>query len=210
MLPEEARPGSRAARDDPVGREDHSSGCRYHDAPPPSLSLTTMTATPPRLASLSLLLLPALGHAASGSAYTTGRTAGYLVGGLVLFWVAKRLLGDWAWARWLIVPAVAVAILRMNAGPGSMDSAQMQALAATVKADEVVMYSTTDCVYCHQAKAWLQQNGFAFTECNMSVSRSCEQEFRAYKATGTPFLVVRGKRMDDGFDSDQFLELVRS
>jgi len=169
-----------------------------------------MTATFPRLASVSLLLLPALGHAASGSAYATGKAAGYVVGGLVLFWVAKRVLGDWAWARWLIVPVVAVAILRMNAGPGSMDTAQIQALAATVKAEDVVMYSTTECVYCRQAKAWLQQNGFAFTECNMSVNRTCEREFMAYKATGTPFLVVRGKRMDDGFDSDQFLALLRS
>jgi len=172
-----------------------------------------MTAMLPRLASaLPLLLLPAFGHAASGSAYATGKAAGYVFGGIVLFLVAKRLLGELAWARWLIVPVVAVAILRMNAGPGPepMDTPRIQALAATVKAEDVVMYTTTECGYCHQAKAWLQQNGFAFTECNMSVSRTCQQEFAAYKAVGTPFLVVRGERMDDGFDTDQFLALLRS
>ena len=170
-----------------------------------------MTAMLPRLAcALPLLLLPALGHAASGSAYTAGKAAGYVFGGLVLFIVAKRLLGDLAWARWLIVPVVAVAIIRLNPGPGPVDTPQIQALAATVKAEDVVMYTTTECGYCHQAKAWLQQNGFAFTECNMSVSRTCQQEFAAYKAVGTPFLVVRGERMDNGFDSDQFLALLRS
>ena len=37
---------------------------------------------------------------------------------------------------------------------------EIQALAAGVKAEEVVMYSTTECPYCAQAKAWLNQNGF--------------------------------------------------
>lgn len=86
---------------------------------------------------------------------------------------------------------------------------QIHALAATVKAEEVVMYTTTECGYCHQAKAWLNQYGFAYTECNMSVDSRCESEFASYHANGTPFLVLnrqgREHRMHDGFDSDEFL-----
>ena len=91
---------------------------------------------------------------------------------------------------------------------------QLQTLAASIKAEEVVMYSTTECPYCREAKGWLAQNGFAFTECNMSVERRCEAEFKAYGGNGTPFLVIRrgGKEhhMKDGFDSDEFLAALRS
>lgn len=86
---------------------------------------------------------------------------------------------------------------------------QIRALAATVRPEEVVMYSTTECPYCAQAKSWLNRYGFPFTECNMSVDSRCEQEFRNYGGDGTPYLVVQrgGKthHMKDGFDSDEFL-----
>lgn len=167
-----------------------------------------------RTASAAILLLPAVCHAVdSGStAYRSGKAAGYVLGGLLLFFLARRLLGGLAWARWLIVPAIAIALFRLHpfgaAGSGDLDADQIHALAAGVRADEVLMYSTTECVYCAQAKGWLSQNGFAFTECNMSVSPACVQDFTRFGGTGTPYLVVRGRHMKDGFDSDQFLALL--
>jgi glutaredoxin len=89
-------------------------------------------------------------------------------------------------------------------------SEQISQLASSVQPGEVIMYSTTECGYCHQAKAWLNQNGFAFTECNMSIDQRCQQEFNAYGAIGTPFLIVRGQQMKDGFDSDEFLQKLMS
>jgi glutaredoxin len=90
-----------------------------------------------------------------------------------------------------------------------LSAADITRLASTVQANEVVMYSTTECQYCTQAKSWLGQNGFAFTECNMSVESHCETEFRSYGGNGTPYLVVNraGKthHMKNGFDSDEFL-----
>lgn len=87
--------------------------------------------------------------------------------------------------------------------------AELRMLAAKVRADEVVMYSTSECGYCARAKAWLHQYGFAFTECNMSNDASCESAFRGYGAVGTPYLIVRGHHMKDGFDSDEFLAALR-
>jgi glutaredoxin len=92
---------------------------------------------------------------------------------------------------------------------GNMSSDQIGTLAAAVKPGDVVMYSTTECGYCTQARAWLNQNGFAFTECNMSVDQRCVQEFRSYGADGTPFLLVRGYQMKNGFDSDEFLAALK-
>lgn len=90
-----------------------------------------------------------------------------------------------------------------------VSAAEIAALAATVQPADVVMYSTTKCPHCAQAKGWLSQNGFAFTECNMSIERRCESEFKSHGAVGTPYLLVQrhGKthHMKDGFDSDEFL-----
>lgn len=92
---------------------------------------------------------------------------------------------------------------------GDVSTEQIRTLAAGVKSGDVVMYSTTECGYCTQARGWLNQNGFAFTECNMSVDERCVQEFRSYGADGTPFLLVRGYQMKNGFDSDEFLAALK-
>jgi hypothetical protein len=48
----------------------------------------------------------------------------------------------------------------------------------------------------------------------MSRDGRCVDEFNALKATGTPYLVVRGPRgehhMKDGFDSDELLAALSS
>jgi glutaredoxin len=113
----------------------------------------------------------------------------------------------------LIAGAAQFAWKKYGLHPGSESehsSAQISQLAAAVKAGDVIMYSTTECVYCGEAKSWLNQNGFAFTECNMSIDQRCQQEFNAYGAIGTPFLIVRGQQMKDGFDSDEFLQKLSS
>ena len=90
--------------------------------------------------------------------------------------------------------------------------ADIRALASSVGPGDVVMYSTTECGYCTQAKNWLDHYGFAFTECNMSVESRYESEFRSYGAIGTPFLVVTrdGKEhhMKNGFHPGEFLALL--
>ncbi|MDB5815468.1 MAG: glutaredoxin-like protein [Rhodocyclales bacterium] len=91
-----------------------------------------------------------------------------------------------------------------------ISASELSALAVGVKANEVVMYSTSECPYCAQAKNWLNQNGFAFTECNMSEAHRCEDEFRSYGGIGTPYLVVRGHHVKDGFDPDEFLTALRA
>lgn len=98
--------------------------------------------------------------------------------------------------------------------PGSMSTEQIQAVARTVRAEEVVMYSTTECTFCAQARTWMARYDFAFTECNMSLESHCVDEFKGYGANGTPFLVIRrhGKEhhMKDGFDSDEFLAALQN
>lgn len=114
--------------------------------------------------------------------------------------------------RWLTLAVLLVATLWWWQGraPRTVQaSADIATLAAGVKAGEVVMYTTSTCTYCAQAKHWLDQQGFAYTECNMSTTPRCEQEFLGFGGNGTPYLVVRGHHMKDGFDSDEFLAALR-
>lgn len=86
---------------------------------------------------------------------------------------------------------------------------ELKQLAATVRQGDVVIYTTTGCPYCAQAKAWMTQYGFEFTECDAEVSATCAQELSTLDADGVPYLVVRGHHMKDGFDSDEFIAALR-
>jgi len=115
----------------------------------------------------------------------------------------------------LLVLSVAAWLLYQNVGGAGNEEvdvvhdldteAGLRAFAATVDAEDVLMYSTTHCPHCAQARSWLKRYGFDWTECNMSTTPRCEHEFRALGADGTPYLVVRGHHMKNGFDSDEFL-----
>jgi glutaredoxin len=112
------------------------------------------------------------------------------------------LVGVIVWGAWASFKAHHRGQTDAYANPTEVN---LRALAATVQANDVVMYSTSECIYCAEAKNWLNQYGFAFTECNMSVDKQCVKEFKDYGADGTPFLIVRGHQMKDGFDSDEFV-----
>lgn len=121
---------------------------------------------------------------------------------------------------WILVLAIAAYSGWMHFKSGDpvkraadMSETEIRALAATVQADQVVMYSTPECPYCNQAKAWLKRYGFAYTDCNMRAELHCEREFKASGADGTPFLVIsrngQTHYMKDGFDSEEFLTVLQ-
>ncbi len=86
---------------------------------------------------------------------------------------------------------------------------QLKALAATVQADEVLIYSAPWCGNCTEAKSWMTQNGFKYQECNVEASIDCADQFKRLGADGIPYLIVKGQHMKDGFDSDQFIAALR-
>lgn len=117
--------------------------------------------------------------------------------------------GQYVWTHYLQPPTSAPAALTPAV---KYPQERIEALARTVRSSEVVMYTTSSCPYCAQAKSWLSQNGFAFKECNMTNSPSCEREFMALGGNGTPFVVLRRNGqthyMRDGFGSEEFLDLL--
>lgn len=113
------------------------------------------------------------------------------------------------WMKWLLFAAIGwgtwVGLHHTTGVKSDYSETELRAIAARVQPGDVVMYSTSECIYCVRAKQWLTEYGFAFKECNMSLSQQCEREFQSYGADGTPFLVVRGHQMKEGFDGREFL-----
>ena len=62
----------------------------------------------------------------------------------------------------------------------------------------VVIYTSSTCGYCKQAKAWLRQKKVLFTERNITTSRYARKEYDKLGAHGVPVILV-GRQRIDGF-----------
>lgn len=124
-------------------------------------------------------------------------------GGVEVPWAKLILAGLIAWAAWT----------GFNSNPfdgsDSVTEGEIATLASTVRSGDVLMYTTTQCPYCAQARSWLNQYGFTFSECDTEVREDCAREYQALGATGVPYLIVKGHHMKDGFDSDEFIAALR-
>ena len=92
---------------------------------------------------------------------------------------------------------------------GDVSEQELRQLSSAVKSDDVLIYTTTECPYCAQAKAWMTQYGFHYRECDAQVSNACAAELERLGGVGVPYLIVRGHHMKDGFDSDEFVAALR-
>lgn len=76
-----------------------------------------------------------------------------------------------------------------------------ESVQAQARAGDILMFTTTDCPYCARARAWLEQHGVPWRECNIERDEACKRIFDAQGAQGVPLLNVRG-RWHLGFDPD--------
>lgn len=81
---------------------------------------------------------------------------------------------------------------------------QQERLAAAVQAharpNQILMYTTSTCVYCAKARAWLDAHSIPWRECNIDLSAACRVKFEAQGAPGVPLLQVNGQ-WHLGFDA---------
>jgi glutaredoxin len=123
--------------------------------------------------------------------------------------------------QFLLLAVCAWGAYRFWQNPGSLEwpvaesytAEDVRALAATVQAGEIFMYTTTTCPYCAGARQWLTGYGFGFTECRLDADAGCEAGFAADHGTGVPLVIITraGQRtvLPDGFDSDALLAALR-
>jgi glutaredoxin len=90
-----------------------------------------------------------------------------------------------------------------------MTEQKIREFATAMSASDVVIYTQPDCAYCGMAKRWLDENGFAYIECDIHSDAGCAAEYKRYLAIGTPYVVVKrhGKErhLRSGFTSSAFL-----
>lgn len=92
---------------------------------------------------------------------------------------------------------------RISSNPSTEQLTQLATSAAT---SDVVMYSATWCPNCAAAKSWLGQYGFKAQVCEVDKDSACQAQLQTLDPQmGVPYLIVKGRHMKDGFDSDEFL-----
>ncbi|PPE69849.1 glutaredoxin family protein [Caldimonas thermodepolymerans] len=112
---------------------------------------------------------------------------------------ARRLAG-------LLV--LGVAVLGLSQLAARWQAGRLGAQAARAQPGDIVMYTTTDCPYCAQARAWFGRHGVPYAECNTTVDAACRAVFQALASPGVPTLVVRGERQV-GFQPERVVQALQ-
>ena len=103
----------------------------------------------------------------------------------------------------------AQAIEKVTVKPNVDASPSVQKLAKDFAAPSdvpVVLYSTTWCGYCRQAREYFKANGIAFREYDVEKSRKGRRDFRRLRAEGVPVILVGAQRLN-GFHREAFERL---
>jgi glutaredoxin len=72
---------------------------------------------------------------------------------------------------------------------------------------DVVMYATSWCPYCAQARAYFARAGIAYVEHDVEKSASANAEFKRLGGRGVPLIVV-GREKLNGFSEQGFEHLL--
>jgi glutaredoxin len=78
-------------------------------------------------------------------------------------------------------------------------------LAALASPGDIQMLASDTCGPCMAARLWMKQNDVPFSECSIERDTTCQQQFQAAGAPGTPVLVVRGQHQL-GFSPQRVLQ----
>lgn len=71
------------------------------------------------------------------------------------------------------------------------------------KEQKVVMYATSWCPYCQQARNYFRQQGIAYTEYDIERDMEAKRRYQAFGGRGIPVIFV-GKRRMNGFSISAF------
>ncbi len=120
-----------------------------------------------------------------------------------------------SWSRAVIVLALFGAVWQVFFTPGAStaddyDREELRRLASDLASDDVIMYSTTDCPYCADARAWFKEYDIPFTECDARQDTRCATELAGFGAAGVPYMIVAGNRLGEGFGSDRVVAALRA
>ncbi|MEP6671484.1 MAG: glutaredoxin family protein [Chthoniobacter sp.] len=81
------------------------------------------------------------------------------------------------------------------------------AVSARAQGKQVVMYTTSHCPYCKQAKTYLTQRGIPFREVDIEASGVGKLEYQRLGGNGVPLIMVGGTKVE-GFDEKELNRLL--
>jgi glutaredoxin len=112
-------------------------------------------------------------------------------------------------ARWIVTALCVVGIYVMFARPWVGTGAERDVAMAEASGEqpEVIMYATTWCGYCKQARKFFERNGISYVEYDVERDRDAWRENRRLGGGGVPTIVV-GDDVVRGFSAGQLTELL--
>lgn len=75
-------------------------------------------------------------------------------------------------------------------------------------AKQVVLYSTSWCGYCKQARAYFQQNGISYTDRDIEKDPAAKRAYEQLQGHGVPLIMIGSQRLE-GFNPESFAALYR-
>jgi len=73
---------------------------------------------------------------------------------------------------------------------------------------QVVMYATSWCPYCEQARQYFRQRGIPYVEHDIENDAAARRDYRAFGGRGVPLILV-GRRRMNGFSIGGFEKIYR-
>lgn len=89
------------------------------------------------------------------------------------------------------------------AGTAATEPLQLSALTDYAEQQKVVMYATSWCPYCQQARNHFRQQGITYTEYDIERDMEAKWRYQAFGGRGIPVIFV-GKRRMNGFSVSGF------
>lgn len=80
---------------------------------------------------------------------------------------------------------------------------QLAAMADYDREQKVVMYATSWCPYCQQARNYFREQGISYTEYDIERDAEAKQRYQGFGGRGIPVIFV-GKRRMNGFSVSGF------
>lgn len=81
-------------------------------------------------------------------------------------------------------------------------------LAQADNSRQVVMYATSWCPYCQQARNYFREQGISYVEYDIEKNADARREYKAFGGRGIPVIFV-GKRRMNGFSVAGFNKIYR-
>ncbi|MCU7960042.1 MAG: glutaredoxin family protein [gamma proteobacterium symbiont of Bathyaustriella thionipta] len=81
-----------------------------------------------------------------------------------------------------------------------------KAAARSAKTLQVILYSSRNCPFCRQAKAWFKARKIAFREYDVQRDAKGRKDFKRLRGRGVPIILL-GKLRLDGFEPARFERL---